>query len=71
MRYMLVIAPGAAELIQNVNAAIAEGWIPRGGVSMSAVCVETEDHRHRTTESEIRYTFAQAMTRGKLCETCP
>ncbi len=52
MRYMILIADNVDALELAVNAQIAKGWTPLGGVAVA----RTE------TRSDLHETYAQAMT---------
>jgi len=56
--YRILSADNMAELEEDVNAHLADGWRCCGGVSLAAATYEVE----RKGYSETAYTFLQAVT---------
>lgn len=63
MDYKILVSDGYGDLAEKVRGAIADGWRPCGGVSVTAVFESHENSRKGYVESSTDYTFAQAMTK--------
>lgn len=63
MQYRIITEDDRHELERSVNGAIADGWIPQGGVSVSGWFSVWENDRKGYTETETNLVFAQAMTK--------
>lgn len=63
MQYRLIVEDDRQKLENSVNGAIADGWVPQGGVSVSGWYASWENERKGYTESETTVVFAQAMTK--------
>ena len=64
MEYKFVTRDCGEELENAVNASIQHGWVPIGGGSVCAVPLIIEHERKGYTEHEIKWVYAQAMTRA-------
>jgi len=62
MKYVTIGADDLSNLDEMVNAAIADGWVPLGGVSVAGVFQTWEGRKG--TETETNWTYIQAMTHG-------
>lgn len=56
-RYTIMTGAGAEELAYAVNEAIASGWLPQGGVTVTHRTYEIAGQNYYETE----WTWAQAM----------
>jgi hypothetical protein len=59
--YQVFVRGTAEELEKAVNAAIAEGMKPQGGVSVAVLHHQWENERKGYTESSTDYSYVQAM----------
>ena len=63
MLYEILGAEDIKALEAVVRTAIADGWEPLGGVSVSSHYASWENGRKGYTESETTYIFVQAMVK--------
>jgi len=61
-QYFVCYGYSAAQLQENVNKAIANGWQPFGGVSV-AISVKWLSGEYRVVAEEVRELFSQAVVR--------
>lgn len=61
MRYTIVERNSLAELTEQVNEMISQGWLPTGGVAPSVIQMQD---RHEGWDNQLWY--AQAMTNANL-----
>lgn len=64
MQYKILAADNMTELETEVNAAIADGWLPLGGVAINEYIHSWENERKGYTESQEHSCYAQAMTKS-------
>lgn len=65
MEYQILEAADSDTLVARVTDAIAGGWVPLGGVAVTAVHRTWENTRKGYEESETDWTYSQAMTRAE------
>lgn len=63
LQYEILEADEIQKLEIEVHKAIADGWEPLGGVSVSSHYASWENSRKGYTESEDRYSYVQAMVK--------
>ena len=63
MEYKFVSEETGTKLEEAVNALMALGWVPLGGVSVAVLRSTWENERKGYQESETEWVYAQAMTR--------
>lgn len=64
MEYQIVEAADSDTLVARVNDAIGQGWLPLGGVAVTAVHRTWTNERKGYDESDTDWTYSQAMTKG-------
>lgn len=64
MQYKILNDSNLRELENQVNAAMADGWLPCGGVAINEYTHSWENSRKGGTESQEYSCYAQAMTKS-------
>lgn len=63
MKYQVLRLDTLTELVEAVNAEIAIGWLPLGGVAISNWFESEPEDRHGSTRTATLCEYAQAMVK--------